>query len=215
MNNPDTKPADLPNHFLVAVLVAADTTVATMPARIAPTLNPYIDLTCDYWTPGSYAAGIWSDYDPTADKANWTTCRTCRGTGHRDDEIGRTARASDPGFTCNGCAGPGVILGHRDTAPRPAGTQLVSPLTWNAHPGDILTLPQILHPGWRFRPGAAPRAYADPHGWLWLHTPRLTVTPDPAMREALAAWHTTEPGKWAVAAVDARATGDFVYQLPS
>jgi hypothetical protein len=57
---------DLPNHFIVAVLVPADTTVDSLRERVAPTLDPHLDNTCAYWSPGMYAAGAWSDYDPTA-----------------------------------------------------------------------------------------------------------------------------------------------------
>ena len=58
---------DVPNHFVVAVLVPTDTTVDSLGERVASVMQAYLDVTCAYWSPGMYAAGVWSDYDPTAD----------------------------------------------------------------------------------------------------------------------------------------------------
>jgi hypothetical protein len=199
---------DLPNHFLVAVLVPADTTVDSLRERVAPTLDPHLDNTFAYWSPGMYAAGAWSDYDPTADPAHWAACRICGGTGRRDDALGRAARAADPAYTCNGCAGPGVLLGHRPTATRPAGIVLTSPGHWPAHPGDIVPARRMLATGWRFRPGAAPHALATPDRWDWLRQ-QPDGTLDPTMRRALRDRH-----RWALAAINARAAGVYRYTLP-
>jgi hypothetical protein len=204
---------DVPNHFVVAVLVPADTTVDSLGERVASVMQAYLDVTCAYWSPGMYAAGAWSDYDPTADPANRTTCTICGGTGRRNDALGQAARAADPAHTCNGCAGPGVAFSHRPTATRPAGTVLTPPSDWAAHPGDIVAIRRILAAGWRFRPGAAPYALAVPNGWNWLRQ-QPDGCLDPLMRRVLRGWHSSAPDRWAVAAINARAVGEFLYTLP-
>jgi len=204
---------DLPNHFLVAVLVPADTTIDTLRQRVAPILDPHVDVTCAWWSPGMYTAGVWCDYDPTGDPAHWATCAICGGTGRRDDAIGRAARAINPACACNGCAGPGVVLAHRATAPRPSGTVLTSPHTWQPQPGDIVAVPRILAAGWRFRPGAAPHALATPGAWQWLDQQDDGCL-DPAMRHTLDRLGPTRRAESAVAAINARTAGAYLYRLP-
>lgn len=201
------------DYFLMGAVVPAGTDLTDLGTVLAPTLDPYIDETLNWWATGHWAAGAWSDYNPTADPANWATCEICHGTGRRDDERGGTMRSADPGFTCNGCAGPGVQLAHVPTAARPAGTRLKSPYEWRAHPGDIVPLERLLDPVWRFRPGIAPEAYATPTGWHSLDPPS-DGTLGTQLRALLTARHTDQLGTWALAVVFARPVPDLIYRLP-
>jgi hypothetical protein len=63
----------------------------------------------DWWAVGGRWAGVLDpEYDASADPRNFSTCWLCYGTGERDDELGRRARAADPSYGCNGCKGTGV-----------------------------------------------------------------------------------------------------------
>lgn len=65
----------------------------------------------DWWTIGGRWNGYFDkNYDPEADPANMEVCRICGGSGKRDDDLGRQARAEDPAYTCNGCSGRGKTL---------------------------------------------------------------------------------------------------------
>ena len=56
---------------------------------------------------GRWTGELVDDYDPYRDPDNLEDCWICKGTGKRDDELGRKARIEDPTYTCNGCDGEG------------------------------------------------------------------------------------------------------------
>lgn len=60
-----------------------------------------------YSVGGRWSGALDPAYDPETDQRNIETCQTCGGTGKRDDDLGRKARAEDPSYTCNGCDGKG------------------------------------------------------------------------------------------------------------
>jgi hypothetical protein len=65
----------------------------------------------DWWCIGGRWQGeLDVGYDATKVPENYETCSVCRGTGRRDDDLEREARAKDPSYTCNGCAGTGKAL---------------------------------------------------------------------------------------------------------
>lgn len=58
----------------------------------------------DWWQLGGRWTGVWSDYNPLTDPANWEACWLCHGTGRRDDPIASRHRETvDPAYACNGC----------------------------------------------------------------------------------------------------------------
>lgn len=63
----------------------------------------------DWWVIGGrYTGKFRPDYDPASDPQNQERCFLCGGTGLRNDDLGRQARADDPSYTCNGCDGKGL-----------------------------------------------------------------------------------------------------------
>lgn len=70
------------------------------------TYNP--DSQWDWWVVGGRWTGSFTpDYDPAEDPRNIETCWICKGTGKRDDELGKEERKRNPAYTCNGCDGKG------------------------------------------------------------------------------------------------------------
>lgn len=67
----------------------------------------------DWWVIGGRWTGVLDGYDPSADPVNQEQCVLCRGSGLRDDEVGRQHRATHPDYTCNGCQGSGVSVKFR------------------------------------------------------------------------------------------------------
>jgi hypothetical protein len=110
------------SHYLVGVLLPADTTAENAEARIGAAIEPWNERDgenengrWDWWQFGGRWTGVWSDYDPTKDPANHKPCWLCQGTGMRNDGTGRAHRAEYPEYTCNGCGDgpkPGVMVEH-------------------------------------------------------------------------------------------------------
>ncbi|MDG4795048.1 hypothetical protein [Micromonospora sp. WMMD1082] len=140
-------------HRLFAVLVPAKAT-AIIDAHLARTLMPLLRAhTITGYRLGGQMTGAWDPgYEPTADPNNWAVCQACDGT------------ASHDGAACPDCA---------DAAPngrRPGTVAVLDPTRWVRHPGDIVRLPRLLAPDWRFPPGSTPTAWVDPAGVVWLRT---------------------------------------------
>jgi hypothetical protein len=193
--------------LLLAVVVPGDTSLDNLRDQLNPLLDPYTDTALEWWAPGACSAGIWTDppYNPTADPANWTLSGWCHGTGNRpaDDRF--------PGGTCNGCAGPGLELGHLTVADQPTGHVLTDWRNWPPHPGDLVPAARLIDPAWRWRPGTAPDVYIDRDGWLDLPRQPDGGPLDPAMADRLLL---SDPdGYRIVVPVTARETGGFVLVL--
>lgn len=71
---------------------------------------------------GAHVPGYNADKDPAHQKQ----CDLCRGTGKRNDAVGRSMRAEDPSYGCNGCSG--------------TGTMVTWPTQWGPHKKDILAV---------------------------------------------------------------------------
>jgi hypothetical protein len=56
-----------------------------------------------YQIGGRWTGYLDPTYEPSKDPRNQTSCELCHGTGLRNDQLGRDARAKDPTYTCNGC----------------------------------------------------------------------------------------------------------------
>lgn len=65
-------------------------------------------------------------YDADKDPAHQKQCDLCRGTGKRNDAVGRSMRAEDPSYGCNGCSG--------------TGTMVTWPTQWGPHKKDVATV---------------------------------------------------------------------------
>ena len=61
----------------------------------------------DWYQIGGRWTGQLSGYDPDSDPSLLEVCNLCQGTGQRNDEAGRSSRAANPDYTCNGCDGKG------------------------------------------------------------------------------------------------------------
>jgi hypothetical protein len=130
---------------LVAVLVPASATADTIGAHLAAPLH--FLPTDSYRLGGEFTGACDPDYDPRRDPANWRTCPDCAGTD----------------FGCPTCA-------DANPAGRRPGTILAASDQWVPHPGDLIPLPRLLDPQFRFPAGdqltptretTAPDLYAD------------------------------------------------------
>ncbi|PZG09669.1 hypothetical protein C1I95_28785, partial [Micromonospora craterilacus] len=141
-------------HHLFAVLVPATATVATIDTHLAKTLRPLTQARkIRAYRLGGRVTGAWTPgYEPTADPNNWHNCRACGGTTRLD------------GAECPTCADA------TEHGRRPGTVSVSSPTGWSRHPGDIVRLPRLLQPGWRFPPGRTPIAWVDTAGMVWLGT---------------------------------------------
>ncbi|MDG4803643.1 hypothetical protein [Micromonospora sp. WMMD980] len=141
-------------HHLFAVLVRAGATVVSIDAHLdTPMRLVSREHRIDGYRLGGQVTGAWDPrYDPDADPRNWHTCDACHGATHID------------GAACPACA-------DATQAGRRPGTVVPWSYTeWAPYPGDIVALPRLLHPGWRFPPGRTPVAWVDLAGVVWLDT---------------------------------------------
>lgn len=82
----------------------------------------------DWWVIG----GRWNGWlappeaQPEKDPDNWNECWLCQGSGFRNDELGKQARAENPEYTCNGCNGTGKQLAW-PTEQKDSGFNVVTP----------------------------------------------------------------------------------------
>jgi len=83
----------------------------------------------DWYQIGGRWTGTLDGYDPDKDPANQYRCELCKGTGKRDDEVGRKHREKEPDYKCNGCNG--------------TGTAVRWPTGWVRHPGDIMPVTNL------------------------------------------------------------------------
>jgi hypothetical protein len=196
-------------HWLLAVLVRGTATTEGIEAHLAkPMRRMRREHGVDDYRLGGQVTGAWNpDYDPGADPANWRPCPTCAGT----TRVG--------GARCTVCAAA-------EQVGRTAGTVVAWHYTdWAPYPGDIVALPRLLDPGWRFPKGRTPIAWVDLAGVVWLDTETAMLTGTdtgevpPRLRQVLddltAGRRNPEPGvakrqrrpfdpaEWAVAVVDA------------
>jgi hypothetical protein len=75
--------------------------------KVVERTNP--DAKWDWYQVGGRFNGYFDvEYDPDTDPENQEVCFICRGTGKRDDDLGRARREEDPTYTCNGCGGKGT-----------------------------------------------------------------------------------------------------------
>ncbi|MFG1648383.1 hypothetical protein ACGFIE_00530 [Micromonospora sp. NPDC049275] len=147
-------------HQLFAVLVRAGATVASIDAHLVKPMRLVSrEHRIDGYRLGGQVTGAWDrSYDPAADPNNWHTCDACRGTTQVD------------GATCLACADAA------QAGRRPGTVVPWSYTDWAPYPGDIVALPRLLHPGWRFPPGRTPVAWADLAGVVWLDTDQAILT---------------------------------------
>ncbi|MBU8857759.1 MULTISPECIES: hypothetical protein [unclassified Micromonospora] len=147
-------------HHLIAVLVRATATVHTIDAHLTRPMRLLArHLPIDGYRLGGQVTGAWDPtYQPHADPSNWRACGTCGG----------TTRVGD--VTCPDCA-------DADAAGRRPGTVVPWDHTdWAPYAGDIVALPRLLHPGWRFPAGRTPVAWVDAAGVVWLDTDHAAPT---------------------------------------
>lgn len=138
-------------HFFAVALVpdVADVEDAVSAAMAPFDENVHDDGHWDWWVLGGRWTGVWSEYDPAEDPANYETCFICHGTGIRSDALGLAHRRHNPGYTCNGCGQYG----------RP-GRQLKHAADWVRCAEDVL--PTIQASGQE----RIPHTVISPDGWL-------------------------------------------------
>lgn len=64
----------------------------------------------DWWTIGGRWSGCLTGVSPEDNLENWETCFLCKGTGKRNDALGKEERKKDPAYGCNGCNGTGKSM---------------------------------------------------------------------------------------------------------
>ena len=108
--------------YLMAALVPANATINRIDEHLAVAI-PH--LPASWYRLGGQFTGAWDGYQPSNDPQNRRLCPSCTGDG------------------CPAC---------RDTPPnsQPAGTVVAPYHLWVRHPGDLLPLPRLLDPNWRF-----------------------------------------------------------------
>lgn len=149
--------------ILVAAVVPATVTVETIDTPLRRVTRRWHQASViGGWQFGGQFAGAWSNYLPEHDPANWYDCELCAGTGRRDDERGISLRTADSSFGCNGCAP------QTPDDPRPPGNALTRPWEWIGHDGDLVPLPRLLEPTWRFPAGRYPGGWVDAEALRWL-----------------------------------------------
>ena len=190
----------------LAVLVPHTATIDSFDGHLAGPVRPLLAFrTIDSYRLGGACTGCWDPrYDPSLDPRNWRPCNTCGGsTG-----LG-ASRCTD----CRSAV---------DTGRDPGTVVMWDASQWAPHPGDIVALPQLLHPGWRYPKGHTPDAWVDLAGIEWLDTTDATLTgtdtgqTPPRLRHVFHALQAGrrhpepapprtrfDPTRWAVAVVDA------------
>jgi len=83
----------------------------------------------DWYQIGGRWTGTLDGYEPDKDPANQYKCELCKGTGKRDDKIGKEHREKNPDYGCNGCNG--------------TGTAVQWPTGWKRHDGDIMPVANL------------------------------------------------------------------------
>jgi len=139
-------------RYLLAVLIRHTATIEGIDTHLGGPMRPMLrsGLITGYRLGGT-RTGAWDpDYDPTSDPRNWRPCDTCGGSTRLG--AGR----------CTVCAAAADVGRDPGTVLRPNAAD------WAAHPGDIVPLPTLLDPGWRYPEGHTPQAWVDLAGTVWL-----------------------------------------------
>lgn len=193
-------------RLLLAVLVPRTATVDSIDVHLSGPMRPLLATrTVDGYRFGGGCTGWWDPgYDPSRDPHHWRPCEGCGGS----TRLG-ASRCAD----CLTAVDAGRTLD----------TVLVGDVAhWAPHPGDIVPLPQLLDPRWRYPTGRTPDAWVDLAGIAWLGTTDANLagtdtgqTP-PRLRHVFDALHAGrrnpeptqsrtwfDPTRWAVAVVDA------------
>ena len=99
-------------------------------AQVEEFLNDYEGDVWDWYQIGGRWTGTLDKYDPEKDENNIEICELCKGSGQRNDSLGKQARQKNPEYACNGCQGKGKSVKW--------------PTAWKEHNGDILPLKDCL-----------------------------------------------------------------------
>ncbi len=96
----------------------------------------------DWYQIGGRWTGTKDGFDPASDENNVERCELCNGTGFRTDNVGETARAAEPTYTCNSCGKwqEGGTWTHSEFG---AGKHLKWPTQWAQYKGDIMLLRDV------------------------------------------------------------------------
>jgi hypothetical protein len=121
-------------HFYALVVIPADGDVDELVAQAMAPFDDSADspdrLLWDWYQIGGRYTGSLSGYDPWSDPSLLETCEYCGGSGLRDDDVGRAARAADPAYTCNGCRG--------------SGERWIWSTGWPRHDGDVVDAVDVI-----------------------------------------------------------------------
>lgn len=117
-------------HYKLLLVTHKQPTDWTISRAMAPYFEgDHANGKWDWYQVGGRYTGALDGYDPEKDQANIEVCRLCHGTGLRDDELGRRARAEDPSYTCNSCNGEKTVLKW--------------PTEWKRHSGDSCQIKDV------------------------------------------------------------------------
>lgn len=115
-------------HYSGIVFVYGDREVQK---QVAKQLKKFEGEKWDWWQIGGRWTGRLDGYDPEKDPKNIEVCSLCHGTGKRDDQLGKAARAKDPNYNCNGCDG--------------LGSRARWPSEWVKHTGDVQPVEKVTY----------------------------------------------------------------------
>lgn len=124
-----------------------DAKVESIMAPHEANYNDETMITTGFWD-WHQIGGRWSGahdptYDPETDPANVHECNQCHGTGFRNDEVGRAARAKIPSYTCNACGkfdSDEKLWRH---GPHGPGKLIKWATNWARFPGDITAIADL------------------------------------------------------------------------
>jgi hypothetical protein len=141
-------------HLLLAVLIPRTATVTSIDRHLAAPMRPLLAAhTVDDYRLGGGCTGAWDPgYDPSRDPRNWRPCDSCGGS----TRLGASQ--------CTAC------LTAVDAGRDPGTVVEWNTAQWAPHPGDIVPLPRLLNPEWRYPTGTTPDAWVDTAGIEWLDT---------------------------------------------
>lgn len=98
----------------------------------------------DWYQIGGRWTGVHNpDYEPEQDPQNIEKCDLCHGTGFRADEVGASARAKQPEYTCNGCGTFDEETRKWTHGPHGPGRRVKWPTQWASCKFDLMPVSDI------------------------------------------------------------------------
>jgi hypothetical protein len=128
-------------HYAIMVIIKKRCSIE---AGIAHVMKPFGNgREWDWYQIGGRWTGLFDGYKPEEDESNIEICDLCKGTGFRNDLIGKQMREEDPTYTCNACGAydkENKIWSHGRYG---IGRRLKWPTEWKRNAGDIMSVEKL------------------------------------------------------------------------